>query len=616
MGKIKISRALFPGLAAAAMFTVTGAFAGSVLITKTAATDSGGAARTFFSSSEKINLRIESYCSAAYSPDRIYYKFYIKNPSGAQVFYHDSNSTEGNIGSGAASLRNIPMSFYSGPGLYRFRAELVVAGAIVAFDESKSFTVYSPVITLTYPYDGVTDLLDKPVTFRWVASGATKYRVSVGEERSFYNPLWTLDTPASYAQYPLNPPEDRQRLSGGTQYYWKVEGLSSDGSRVASSDIYAFTLKKEALSVSYRNLAVTGLEYDPMSAPPDKVILKAEISNMGNQSESAVKLNLFVGGILSGFTQINSLMPSQKTSAVFEIGPVRQENIIVTAMIEAADENAKDNVLTKSFSVDLPEEWRNVPKIIGRVVESGTENGIPGIKLKLEGPVMRDAISGTGGQYKFEKLIKGQYKISAAGEGIAGDVISVNVSEDKAYAGNRISVSAAGAGVPESAEEKGTAVVKGQVFSGAEKNPLDKALVKLMRKTPGGEYRSAGETRSSDKGFYKMMDIRSGSYNITFEKEGFETNIKEIEVKKGAVVIIDSGLKEKAASKTSGAADSRPDEAWKIIRAKIKDKNVLASLEGYTASDITIDSGSLKDALDAIKAGKLKIKNAEVEIIR
>ncbi|MBA3052427.1 MAG: hypothetical protein FP827_04975 [Candidatus Omnitrophica bacterium] len=355
MGKIKISRALFPALAAAAMFTVTCAFAGSVLITKTAVTDSAGAARTFFSSSEKINLRIESYCSAAYSPDRIYYKFYIKNPSGAQVFYHDSNSTEGNVGAGAASLRNIPMSFYNGPGLYRFRAELVVAGSVVAFDESKSFTVYSPVITLTYPYDGVTDLLDKPVTFRWVASGATKYRVRVADERSFYNPLWTLETPASYAQYPLNPPEDRQRLSGGTQYYWKVVGLSSDGSRVASSDIYAFTLKKEALSVSYRNLAVTGLEYDPMSSPPNKVIVKAEVSNMGNQSETAVKLNLFVGGILSGFTQINSLMPSQKTPAVFEFGPVHQENIIVTAMIEAADENAKDNVLTKSFSVDLPE---------------------------------------------------------------------------------------------------------------------------------------------------------------------------------------------------------------------------------------------------------------------
>ncbi|MDO9513978.1 MAG: carboxypeptidase regulatory-like domain-containing protein, partial [Elusimicrobiota bacterium] len=274
---------------------------------------------------------------------------------------------------------------------------------------------------------------------------------------------------------------------------------------------------------------------------------------------------------------------------------------------------AKDNVLTKSFGVDLPEEWRNVPTIIGRVVESGTENGIPGIKLKLEGPVTRDVISGAGGQYKFEKLIKGQYKISAAGEGIEGDVISVNVSEDKAYAGNRISVSAAGARVPESAEEKGTAVVKGQVFSGAEKNPLGKALIKLMRKTPGGEYRSAGETRSSDKGFYKMMDIRSGSYNIIFEKEGFESNIKEIEVKKGAVVIIDCSLMEKTL--IDAPEDYTADEAWQIIRVKIKDNSVLSALEGYTASDITI-SGSLKDALDAIKAGKLKIKNAEVEISR
>ena len=600
--------------AALAFLLPARAFAGSVIITKTAVTDTSGASRSFFSSSERINLRIESYCSSAYD-SRIFYKFYIYNPSGARVFLHDSNSTEANVGSGASSLRNIPMNFYSGPGMYRFRAELVVDGADQASDESKSFNIYSPIITLTYPYDGVIDLMDKPVTFRWVASGAPKYRVRVAEERSFYNPLWTLETPASYAQYPLNPPEDRQKLSGGTQYYWKVEGISSDGSRVASSDIYAFTLKKEVVSVSYRNLAVTGLEYDPMSAPPDKVILKAEISNMGNQSEAAVKVNLFVGGVLSGFAQLNSLMPSGKTEALFEIGPIRQENIIVTAMLEVADENAKDNVLTKSFSVPLPEEWRNVPKILGRVVERGTENGIPGIKLTLEGPVKRDALSGAGGQYKFEKLVKGQYKISVAGGGIEGEAVNVNVAEDRAYTGNNISVSAASI-IAESEEESGSAVVKGQVFSGEQKNPLDKALVKLMKKSPGGEYRSAGETRTDAKGFYKLMGVKSGAYNLIFEKDGYDSDIREIELKKSAVVIIDCDLKEKSLAKTEESADYSLDEAWKIIRSKIKDKGVLSALEGYGPSDITIGGGSLKEALDAINAGKLKIKNAEVEIIK
>jgi len=590
-------------------------FPGTVAITKTAVTDSAGASRTFFSSSERVSLRIESYCSAAYSPDRIYYKFYIMNPSGAQVFLHDSNSTEGNVGSGAAALRNIPMSFYSGPGLYRFKAELVVNGAIQATDESKSFTVFSPVITLTYPPDGVTDLLDKPVTFRWVSGGASKYRVSVGEERSFYNPMWTLETPASYVQYPLNPSQDQQRLSGGTQYYWKVEGLSADGSNVASSDVYAFTLKKEAVSVSYRNLAVTGLEYDPMSSPPERVILKTEISNMGNQSETAIKLNLFVGGILSGFTQINSLMPSEKTSAVFEIASVRQENIIVTVMILSADENAKDNVLTKSFSVNLPEEWRNVPKIIGRVVESGTENGIPGIRLKLEGPTAREIITGAGGQYKFENLAHGQYKIAVAAEGIKGEAVSVSVTKDKAYTGNKISVTADSGALPES-DEKGNSVVKGQVTSAADKSALGKVLVKLMRKTSLGEYRSESEAQTSNKGFYKMMNIRSGTCNIIFEKEGFETEIKELNVKKGVVVISDCKLKNKTASSSHEAAGYTHGEAWEIIRAKIKDKRVLSALEGYKVSDISINSGSVSEAVDAIKEGKLKIKSAEVEISR
>jgi len=525
--KNKISRTMVLGLIAQMPFLLTPAFAGIVAITKTAVTDSAGVSRTFFSSSERINLRIESHCSAAFSPDRIYYKFYIKNPSGAHVFCHDSNSTEGNVGAGAAALKNIPMTFYSGPGLYRFKAELVVGGIVKATDESKSFTVFSPVITLTYPPDAVTDLMDKPVTFRWVASGASKYRVSVGEERSFYNPMMTLETPASYVQYPLNPSQDRQRLSGGTQYYWKVEGLSSDGSWVASSDVYSFTLKKEAVSVSYRNLAVTGLEYDPMSSPPERVILKTEISNMGNQSETAIKLNLFVGGILSGFTQINSLMPSEKASAVFEIASVRQENIIVTVMILSADENAKDNVLTKSFSVNLPEEWRNVPKILGRVVEAGTGNGIPGIRLKLKGPAAREIITGSGGQYKFENLIKGQYKISVLSEGIKADAVSVNVTEDRAYPGNKISVTAVSGELPES-DEQGEFVLK------------DRAEV--------SEY--------------------------------------------------------------------TPVEAWKIIRAKIKDRGVIDALEGYKVSDISINSGSVKEAVDAINEGELKIKSAAVEIIR
>ncbi|MEA2082302.1 MAG: carboxypeptidase regulatory-like domain-containing protein [Elusimicrobiota bacterium] len=612
--KNKILRALIVGLTVQSLFLTNHAFAGTVLITKTAVTDSAGASRTFFSSSERINLRIESYCTAAFSPDRIYYRFYIKNPAGAQVFYHDSNSTEGNAGSGAAALRNIPMSFYSGPGLYRFKAELVVGGVVRATDESKSFTVFSPVITLTYPPDRVTDLMDKPVTFRWVASGASKYRVSVADERSFYNPLWTLETPASYAQYPLNPDEDRQRLSGGTEYYWKAEGVSSDGSKVASSDIYSFTLKKEALSVSYRNLVVSSLEYDPMSTPPEKVIIKAGISNMGNQSETAVKLNLFVGGILSGFTQINSLMPAEKTVVDFEIASVREENIIVTIMIPGADENAKDNVLTKSFSVNLPEEWRNVPKILGRVLEAGTENGIPGIRLKLEGPASREIITGAGGQYKFANLIKGQYKISVLSEGIKGDAVSVNVTEEKAYPGNKISVTAVSGELPER-EEQANSVVKGRVTD-ADKGDLAKVLVKLMRKTSGGEYREEGNVKTSAKGFYKLMNIRGGVYNIIFEKEGFETEIKEIEVEKGVIVIRDCALKAAAVPVSSKESDYTPVEAWQIIREKIKDKDVLGTLEGYKVSDISVNSGSVKETVGAIKEGELKIKSAEVEIIR
>ena len=593
--------------------------AGSVTITRTSVTDSMGVSRSVFSSSEKINMRIESECSVSVAPSRIYYKFYIMNPSGLPVFCHEGNSTEGNAGPGASSLKNLPLSFYSGPGIYRFKAELVVGGVVAASDESKTFTVYSPVVTLTYPPNGVADLIDKPVTFRWVASGSSKYRVYVDDERSFYNPLWTGETSASSIQYPMNPSDERQKLSGGVEYYWKVQGLSSDGSVAArSAEPYGFTLKAETVVTSYKNIAVAEIEYGIMSAPPQKVNIRVQAANTGNQSETNIKIQLFIDGAASGDKLIASMMPNEKKEIVFEITDVIKETIIVTAMAAVADDSAKDNILTKTIEVPLPEEWRNVPKILGRVVDKETKNGIPGVTVKLDGPVSHKTITGSGGQYKFEKLINGQYKVKVEdSENFKGSEITVDIQTAKAYAENIIEI-AATAPAPE-AEKEAAGIAKGKVTK-EDGEVIEGAQVRLLEKKKGDEdYEEVKKLLTDEKGYYKFADVLAGEYMLTFEKEGYDIVKENIKVAAGATVIKDAKMKEAEEEEKKEAVEEKKytaAEAWEIIKGKLKDKKVKAELEGYGAQEFTVSEGDSNEAVSAIEAGKIKIKEAEVEIIK
>ncbi|MCD6413382.1 MAG: hypothetical protein J7L54_04480 [Elusimicrobia bacterium] len=426
---------LIPGswfLITGSWFLATSLFA-SVNITKVSVMDSLGNSRTSFSSNEKISMRIESNCTSAVS--RIYYRFYIMNPSGVQVFYHDGNSTEGNVGSGAASLRNIPLSsVYSSVGIYTFKGEVVVDG-IVQDSKSTTFTIYSPQVTLTYPPDGVKDLIDKPVTFRWMSSGASKYKIYVDDEMSFFNPIWTDETSASSISYPLNPSEDRQKLSGGVVYYWKVEGLSADGSVVATSPTpFSFSLKEESQSTSFRNIAITDIKYDLSSNPPDAIKIIVDVANQGSQSVSNLKINLFIDGAPAGNSVVSSLLPGSEKNIIFAVGKIYRETVLVTATADIADEVTKDNILTKAISIPLPDEWRNVPKIIGRVVVKGTKNGVSGIRVKLEGVVNREDVTKPGGLYKFEKLSPGQYKVKVEEtDDYFGGEIQVNIADERAY---------------------------------------------------------------------------------------------------------------------------------------------------------------------------------------
>jgi len=405
----------------------------SVNITKVSVLDSLGNSRTVFSSNEKISMRIETNCTSPVS--RIYYRFYIYNPSGMQVFYHDGNSTEGNVGQGAATIRNIPVSsIYSSIGIYTFKGEVVVDGT-VQDSRNITFSIYSPQITLTYPPNGVEDLVDRPVVFRWVSSGASRYRVYVDDERSFFNPIWQTDTTATSATYPLNPAEDRQKLSSGVVYYWKVEGYSSDGTLVAESpEPFSFSIKEEATSTSMRNAGFISIIYDISSTPPQDVKFILKVKNTGDQSISNLKVNLFVDGVLSANYIIPTLLAGQTQDVIIGTSGIFKEAVLVTGVLDISDDNVKDNILTKTVEIPLPPEYRNVPKILGRVVEKTTGMGIGGIVVKIKGPLSAEKITNPGGFYKFEKLPLGKYTVLVEDTNdYKGDFLEVDIRDKRAF---------------------------------------------------------------------------------------------------------------------------------------------------------------------------------------
>ncbi|MDH5174397.1 MAG: hypothetical protein OEW43_03955, partial [Elusimicrobiota bacterium] len=205
--------------------------------------DSAGKERTTYSSSEKIGFSVT--CDNQQPVERIYFEFYVYSSKGEQLFKHTGNSAVGNVGIGSSRIMNIPISrFYKSPGKYFYLAK-VIAGTAFDFPAAnyEVFYVYSPSITLSYPVNGARDLIDKPLTFRWVSSGATKYRIYIDDDKGFYNCLFQTgrdgytDPVTTYFQYPTSPRDPRQKLAGGVVYWWKVEGLDSQGNVVAKTPV-------------------------------------------------------------------------------------------------------------------------------------------------------------------------------------------------------------------------------------------------------------------------------------------------------------------------------------------------------------------------------------------
>jgi len=339
--------------------------------------DSAGRERTTYSSSEKIGFSVTCYNYE--HVDRIYFEFYVLSPEKKLVFKHTGNSAAGNVGEGSSSIRNIPISqFYKSPGKYFYMAR-VIGGAEQYFaTDYKVFYIYSPSITLSYPANGARGLIDKPLTFRWVSSGATKYRVYVDDDKGFYNCLFQTgkgeypDPVTTYFQYPASPKDPRQKPAGGVVYWWKVEGLDSQGNVVAKTPVpFSFTLGETALSATTKDLAVTDIILDEKSTASE---LKFDVlvKNQGGMAISNTRVNLYVNGVpIIPHQLLNFINTGEEETLTFLGGAVKEKMVTVSAAIDFPDDNMKNNMLTEIFTLVLErrhyEPWE-VWKIIKRFI--------------------------------------------------------------------------------------------------------------------------------------------------------------------------------------------------------------------------------------------------------
>lgn len=396
-----------------------GMFAGSVMAALSVVTvktiDSGGSTRSHFSSTEKIGFSIDVINSAA-STNRIRFSFTVKDPSGRSVFTHSGNSAPGSAGTSGTHITNISIGkFFGLAGFYTLEASASLDGTAVS--GTHRFQVTSPVITLSYPPNGSRDLTAQPLIFRWAGSGATKYRVLVGEHQSLaYNTFSDITTRTSYS-YPDNPSNERHKLVSGQRYYWKVEGLDDTGNVVAETSVpFSFSIKLSGSQVS-KDVVIKAINIGTNALGPGFVPVKVMVKNQGTTTEISITVDLYINGLpVNKKKKINRIEPGREIQVVFPVRiPEVTDRVLITASHDLYDDNLSNNRMSQIFEekdllfsaskkkrtehVDLSAAWEKVKRVLNR----------PDIIAKFEGYTLYaiDPDSDEGMEL-FEDLINGK----------------------------------------------------------------------------------------------------------------------------------------------------------------------------------------------------------------
>lgn len=309
--------------------------------------DVNGASRNTFTNNERITFQQRVFNGVA-SANRVSFTFIVLSPANAPVFQIAGNSVPGSVGNAATQLSGFPIAkFYSGPGTYTLQAQASLDGQVVT--QQATFIVSSPNILLLYPPNGAQNVADVPLTFRWVSSGGSTYRVTVGDNPSFFNALFSQQTAGgeTFLSYPLRPSDARMILSAGQIYYWKVEALDAVGQVVGiSAAPNSFTVQTAALS---RDMAVLDLSVLGGPDPSGNIPFKVTVKNQGGTAQANVPLRFSVGGLAAAGTPVSMSMlgPGETRDYSFSAPlPPGQAQSLGIACVDFSDDNLPNNCKT------------------------------------------------------------------------------------------------------------------------------------------------------------------------------------------------------------------------------------------------------------------------------
>ena len=560
-------------------------------------TDQLGSVRSNYSNTEKVNLNATVFNDII--TDRISFKFEIKDPAGAVRFTHTGNSIPGTIGNGGSSVKYIPITnFFSTSGNYKLT---VMANTV---SKETLFSVYSPNITPTYPSNYARDLTDKPLVFRWVASGAAKYKIYVALDAAFFNTLLTAETALLQYSYPDNPADVRQKLSAGTIYYWKVEGLDAAGNIVAKmSSPSNFTIKSTAITIAAKDLAV--LDIVPVPYQPKVTV---SIKNQGGKTENAVPLSLYLNGMLVGTQNIDIISVGETKNLSFLVN--NSGLVIALASLTFEDDNIKNNTLTKQISVYAPVVVSTAPAIVEKAKILGTVMTSDGKKLSdavinFDGQSKGTVLTNKGGEYKIENLSLGEYKLIASASGYIEAEIVVKADKLKAYTNVdfKLKPVVADLGLPEV-----VGIIKGLVAD-ENKKGLAGIEVVLLKKDKKGKAEEYQKMLTAQNGYYKFLDVSSGEYVLSVKNDAYENAEIPVELKDGKTEIKDIKLNAKKEEVADYSKDLK--KLWAKLKGLIKDEKILSQLDGYEVSGIETKA-DVNKIISELEKGDAKITGLEI----
>jgi len=382
-------------------------------------TDQAGNARSNYTNSEKINFNVKVYNPVA--GERVSFKFEVTDPVGAKKFTHTGNSIPGNAGEGGSAVSYVPISnFYTMSGKYTLKVYAKTGASEIT--GSAVFSVYSPNVTLTYPASGMRDLSDKPLVFRWVASGASKYRIYVDDDAAFFNCLFKDDSAITQYTYPAEPTDVRQKLSAGTVYYWKVDALDTAGNLIAFTPTpFSFTIKSTIVPPAAKDIAVTDISISNQQ-------VAVSIKNQGGKMESAIPVTLYIGGVPQGTINVNAISPGETKVVLFT--PNVSGTVVATAMIKFEDDHTNNNMLTKQINIIFaPPPLEVKGSIHGSVI--GDSGKLAGIVINYESGMNKGKVStNAGGEYKIDELAAGEYILTVAADGYEKTKQTVKVEKN------------------------------------------------------------------------------------------------------------------------------------------------------------------------------------------